>query len=183
VRILVAFGTRPEIIKLAPVCRALQRTGVDLDVFWSGQHIELAVGLLELFNIAATYNGSDIATETGLAGKFGLITGQIEKLLKAKAYDWISANLLNGLRSNFLDFSERALIVNANQLDFDSAIPGSDTLKTLVSIRRCGRTHYSPVLSTSPRFHSEILLSKQSFTLSYSYIVSAVATAPPTPPA
>jgi hypothetical protein len=34
----------------------------------------------------------------------------------------ISANLLNGLRPNFLDFSERALIVNANQLDFDSAI-------------------------------------------------------------
>jgi UDP-N-acetylglucosamine 2-epimerase len=32
-RILVAFGTRPEIIKLAPVCRALQRSGVDLDVF------------------------------------------------------------------------------------------------------------------------------------------------------
>jgi UDP-N-acetylglucosamine 2-epimerase (non-hydrolysing) len=88
-RILVAFGTRPEIIKLAPVCRALQRTGVDLDVFWSGQHIELAAGLLELFNIAVTYNGSDIATETGLAGKFGLITGQIEKLLKVKAYDWI----------------------------------------------------------------------------------------------
>jgi UDP-N-acetylglucosamine 2-epimerase len=47
------------------------------------------VGLLELFNIAVTYNGSDIATETGLAGKFGLITGQIEKLLKAKEYDWI----------------------------------------------------------------------------------------------
>jgi len=88
-RILVAFGTRPEIIKLAPVCRALQRTGVDLDVFWSGQHIELAVGLLELFNIAVTYNGSDIATETGLAGKFGLVTGQIERLLKAKEYDWI----------------------------------------------------------------------------------------------
>ena len=28
-RILVAFGTRPEIIKLGPVCRALQRTGLE----------------------------------------------------------------------------------------------------------------------------------------------------------
>ena len=88
-RILIAFGTRPEIIKLAPVCRALQRTGVDLDVFWSGQHIELAAGLLELFKITVTYNGSHIANETGLAGKFGLITSQIENLLKAKEYDWI----------------------------------------------------------------------------------------------
>jgi UDP-N-acetylglucosamine 2-epimerase len=88
-RILVAFGTRPEIIKLAPVCRALQRAGVDLDVFWSGQHIELAAGLLDLFKITVTYNGSDITNESGLAGKFGLMTRQIEQLLKTKDYDWI----------------------------------------------------------------------------------------------
>src|SRR5262249_7354967 len=90
-RILVAFGTRPEIIKLAPVYRALRRTGVDLDVFWSGQHIELAAGLLELFQISVTHNGSDIASETGLAGKFGLMTRQIERLLKTTAYDWIGS--------------------------------------------------------------------------------------------
>jgi UDP-N-acetylglucosamine 2-epimerase len=35
-RILVAFGTRPEIIKLAPVCRAIKRADVEFDVFWSG---------------------------------------------------------------------------------------------------------------------------------------------------
>ena len=34
----------------------------------------------------------------------------------------ISANLLYGLRPNFRDFSEYALINNANYLDFDSAI-------------------------------------------------------------
>ena len=88
-RILVAFGTRPEIIKLAPVCRALERTGVELDIFWSGQHVELAAGLLELFKLTVTYNGSDIGNEPGLAGKFGLMTCQIEKLLKAKSYHWI----------------------------------------------------------------------------------------------
>ena len=35
-RVLVAFGTRPEIIKLGPVCKALQQAGAELDVFWSG---------------------------------------------------------------------------------------------------------------------------------------------------
>lgn len=87
--ILVAFGTRPEIIKLGPVCRALQRAGVDLDVFWSGQHIELAAGLLDFFEIGVTHNGSQIMKEPGLAGKFCLICEQIEKLLHAKRYDWI----------------------------------------------------------------------------------------------
>lgn len=88
-RVLVAFGTRPEIIKLGPVCIALQRAGVDVDVFWSGQHIELAAGLLDLFGIDVTKNGSDIMKEPGLAGKFGLMTHQVERLLKSKHYDWI----------------------------------------------------------------------------------------------
>src|SRR6266508_4930009 len=43
--------------------------------------------------------------------------------VNASRHSEISANLLNGLRSNFRDFSERALIDNANHLDFDSAIP------------------------------------------------------------
>jgi UDP-N-acetylglucosamine 2-epimerase len=88
-RILVAFGTRPEIIKLGPVYRALQRTGVELDAFWSGQHVELAKGLLDLFGIAVTHNGFDIVDEPGLASKVGLMTRQIERLLKARSYDWI----------------------------------------------------------------------------------------------
>ena len=37
-RILVAFGTRREIIKLGPVCQALRRKQrVTMDVFWTGQ--------------------------------------------------------------------------------------------------------------------------------------------------
>src|SRR5262249_17235543 len=158
-RILVAFGTRPEIIKLAPVCRALQRSGVDLDVFWSGQHIELAVGLLELFNIAVTYNGSDIATEFGLAGKFGLITGQIEKLLKAKAYDWIvvqgdtttaaaaaTAGFLNrvpvahveaGLRANDLNWPWREEF-NRRVITLGSALHFSPTRKSRDNLLREG---------------------------------------------
>jgi UDP-N-acetylglucosamine 2-epimerase len=88
-RVLVAFGTRPEIIKLGPVCKALQDAGAELDVFWSGQHIELAAGLLDFFGISVTHNGSQIVEEQGLAGKFGRMTKQVEKILRAKAYDWI----------------------------------------------------------------------------------------------
>jgi UDP-N-acetylglucosamine 2-epimerase len=89
-RILIAFGTRPEIIKFGPVYRALCRQpGVQVDVFWSGQHIELAAGLLDLFGIDVTHNGSAIMTEPGLAGKFGLMAQQIEHILRGTRYDWI----------------------------------------------------------------------------------------------
>jgi UDP-N-acetylglucosamine 2-epimerase len=89
-RVLIAFGTRPEIIKLGPVYRALRRQpGVQVDVFWSGQHIELAAGLLDLFEIDVTHNGSAIMSEPGLAGKFGLMAQQIEHILRGTQYDWI----------------------------------------------------------------------------------------------
>src|SRR5919109_4358531 len=88
-RVLVACGTRPEIIKLGPVCQALRDAGVDLDVFWSGQHIELAAGLFHLFKVKVTHNGNDIMGEPGLAAKFGLTTQQTEHILRTKRYHWI----------------------------------------------------------------------------------------------
>ena len=89
-RILVAFGTRPEIIKPGPVCQALQRRkDIDLSVFWSGQHIELAAGLLQLFEIDVTRNGSDVMREPGLASKFGRMTQEIDEELRSRRYEWL----------------------------------------------------------------------------------------------
>ncbi len=93
-RILIALGTRPEIIKLGPLYRTLRGMGAVPDVFWSGQHLELAAGLLDLFGIAITHHGNDIKQESGLAGKFGLMAQQIEKLLQAKKYDWPSSKAI-----------------------------------------------------------------------------------------
>ena len=89
-RVLLAFGTRPEIIKLGPVVQALKRIpGVELNVFWTGQHIELANGLLDLFDIPVTQTGNDVMEQTGLAGKFGLMAQQIESVLEKNRFDWL----------------------------------------------------------------------------------------------
>jgi UDP-N-acetylglucosamine 2-epimerase len=90
-RILVAFGTRPEIIKLGPVCQALRRKPqVTMDVFWSGQHLELAAGLLDLFDIPVTFNaGTSVMQQPGLGSKLGEMTRQIEQALLRGQYDWV----------------------------------------------------------------------------------------------
>ena len=51
-RVLCVFGTRPEVIKLAPVLRAL-KTRADLETFVvsSGQHTSLLYPFLGLFGI------------------------------------------------------------------------------------------------------------------------------------
>ena len=90
-RVLIAFGTRPEIIKLGPVWQALRkRDGVTVDAFWSGQHLELAEGLLDLFDIEVTFNsGKSVMQQPGLGSKLGEMTRQIERALLNGRYDWI----------------------------------------------------------------------------------------------
>jgi UDP-N-acetylglucosamine 2-epimerase len=90
-RILVAFGTRPEIIKLGPVCQALRRKQrVTMDVFWTGQHLELAAGLLDLFDIPVTFNaGTSVMHQPGLGSKLGEMARQIEHALLRAQYDWV----------------------------------------------------------------------------------------------
>ena len=51
-RVLCVFGTRPEVIKLAPVLRALRnRTDLEASVVSSGQHTSLLYPFLEFFGI------------------------------------------------------------------------------------------------------------------------------------
>ena len=89
-KILVTMGTRPEIIKLGPVCRQLaSRDGIELNVFWTGQHVELAAGLADLFQIRITHSGSEVMEQPGLGAKFGFMVRQIEDVLRADAYDWL----------------------------------------------------------------------------------------------
>jgi len=89
-RILIVLGTRPEIIKLGPICQALRhRQSAETRVFWTGQHTQLAFGLLELFDIRVSYTGTDVVDEPGIAGKFGRMAQQIEDVLRRGGYDWI----------------------------------------------------------------------------------------------
>lgn len=51
-KILVALGTRPEAVKLAPVVLALKERGFATEVLFSGQHHALARSVLDIFGIA-----------------------------------------------------------------------------------------------------------------------------------
>jgi UDP-N-acetylglucosamine 2-epimerase len=90
VRVLIALGTRPEIIKLGPVVREFRRRpGIVTDVFWSGQHVELAAGLFEVFDMSVTFRGEDIVGEVGLAGKLGRMVQRVGEILTKHQYEWV----------------------------------------------------------------------------------------------
>jgi UDP-N-acetylglucosamine 2-epimerase (non-hydrolysing) len=55
-KVLVCFGTRPELIKFAPMIKALERRGIDLVTVNTGQHTDLLLPLFDLFGIRPKYN-------------------------------------------------------------------------------------------------------------------------------
>jgi UDP-N-acetylglucosamine 2-epimerase len=64
IRVMIVFGTRPEVIKLAPVVRALRARGRTFSVStcFTAQHREMCDPLFRLFSIAPDYD-LDIMTE------------------------------------------------------------------------------------------------------------------------
>ena len=88
--VLFALGTRPEVIKLAPVCQALRRRPwASADVFWTGQHLELAAGLLDFFEIPVAFSATSVMQQMGLGSKLGEMARQLEHALLRQQYDWL----------------------------------------------------------------------------------------------
>ncbi|MGE0384094.1 MAG: non-hydrolyzing UDP-N-acetylglucosamine 2-epimerase [Gammaproteobacteria bacterium] len=88
--ILVVAGTRPEIIKLAPVVHALRvRAGVQARICMSGQHGALASEPLRLFGLEP-----DIALEPAppgipLAALVASLTQRLDAAIAAHPVDWV----------------------------------------------------------------------------------------------
>jgi UDP-N-acetylglucosamine 2-epimerase (non-hydrolysing) len=64
--ILVAFGTRPEAIKLAPVVEELCRASIDVKVCVTGQHREMLAQVLQLFDITPDVDLDVMTHDQGL---------------------------------------------------------------------------------------------------------------------
>lgn len=74
-KVAVIFGTRPEAIKMAPVVRALRdASGIDCQVWSTGQHREMLAQVLEIFDLRAD---EDLALMTPGQSLNGLFAGAV----------------------------------------------------------------------------------------------------------
>lgn len=85
--VLMIMGTRPEIIKLGPVYRELAaRNDVCVKTCWTGQHLELAKGLIELFGIDVTHKIGNVMSRTGLSEKTGQMLTLLGEFINGDSY-------------------------------------------------------------------------------------------------
>lgn len=87
--ILVAYGTRPEIIKLFPVVRELKRTGTPFKTLFTGQQTDLYADVKDLvpapdYSFAQHFSGAD--KHNTLAKSFIKICSAAEELFAAHKF-------------------------------------------------------------------------------------------------
>jgi len=76
VKILIVFGTRPEIIKLAPVIHALKGS-FDVKTLHTGQHVELAEDMIEFFRLKPDYNAECVLLAPDMEGIYECVDESI----------------------------------------------------------------------------------------------------------
>lgn len=82
--ILVAYGTRPEIIKLFPLVRELTRQKVPFQTLFAGQHLDLYRDVSDLMPAPDyTLDSSVCNVSTSLAQSFGRICDAVGKVISA----------------------------------------------------------------------------------------------------
>ncbi len=87
--ILVAYGTRPEIIKLFPVVRELQKNGIPFKTLFTGQQTDLYVDVKDLlpspdYSFAQHFSGAD--KHNTLAKSFIKICSAAEELFASHRF-------------------------------------------------------------------------------------------------
>lgn len=87
-KILVAFGTRPEAIKMAPVIHALKKQPhIEIRVLVSGQHREMLDQVLELFEIKPDYDLQVMQPKQSLADLTSRVMLGADHLFRAEFFD------------------------------------------------------------------------------------------------
>lgn len=151
-RTLMIFGTRPEIIKLGPVYRELHaRADTEAHVFWTGQHLDLADGLLELFDIRVTHHATDVMSRAGLPEKLGRMLELIDGILRTASYQSIivQGDTLSALAGAMAGFLNRIPVahVEAGLRTFDLEAPWPEEYARRV-IGVGAAYHFSPTVAS-----------------------------------
>jgi UDP-N-acetylglucosamine 2-epimerase (non-hydrolysing) len=89
-RVLCAFGTRPEAIKMAPVVTELRsRPGVDCSVAVTAQHREMLDEALELFGILPDHDLDLMTVGQTPSQVAARVLAEIDELLAKSEPDWV----------------------------------------------------------------------------------------------
>lgn len=105
-KVLLCLGTRPELIKVAPLVHEFARTGIQTTLLHTGQHADLLEPLFELFEIRPHHNLGVMLQGQTLNGLSARILERIDPILEQEQPDFVlvqgdTASALCGAQAAF----------------------------------------------------------------------------------
>jgi UDP-N-acetylglucosamine 2-epimerase (non-hydrolysing) len=91
VSVLCIVGTRPEVIKMAPVIKALRGRGISCRLLATAQHRHLLDGMLDQFGLTADWDLDAMRENQGLSALVGRILPELETIIKANSFQLVMA--------------------------------------------------------------------------------------------
>ena len=88
-KILICFGTRPEAIKMAPICLELAKQQVSFKVCVTGQHREMLDQVLEFFEITPDYDLNLMKPNQSLNELSSRILKEMGAIFKKHSFDLV----------------------------------------------------------------------------------------------
>lgn len=147
-KIICIIGTRPEVIKMAPVIRALCEDGrFRLTVLCSGQHRDLLAPLLEWFEITVDDNLAAMTEDQSLAMLTSRLMASFESYFSAAQPDLVMAQgdtttvMCAALASFYLRIPFAHVEAGLRSFDMDNPFP--EELNRVVA-SRLARFHFCP---------------------------------------
>lgn len=149
--VLALFGTRPEVIKLAPVIHGLQRDErFDVRVVSTSQHREMIAGLLELFSIRPDHDLQVIQPDQSLTDISTRTLVGLERVLRDGSPDilLIQGDTTSAFAGALAAFYRKIAVghVEAGLRSFDKLHPFPEEINRRL-ISAVGDLHFAPTAS------------------------------------
>jgi UDP-N-acetylglucosamine 2-epimerase (non-hydrolysing) len=148
------FGTRPEVIKMAPVIHELlkKKDRVQIHVVCSGQHRELLYPLIDWFELKVDFNLDVMEQNQNLNMLSSKLMREFSELLRREHYDCIIAqgDTTTVLMSAIAAFYEKVPFahVEAGLRTFDRHLPFPEEMNRVLT-GKVASLHFAPTQSSS----------------------------------
>ncbi|MCD9505343.1 non-hydrolyzing UDP-N-acetylglucosamine 2-epimerase [Photobacterium phosphoreum] len=157
-KVLIITGTRPEVIKMAPVFHALKKKKVYVDWCHTGQHEELAIQAFNIFNIIPTHvllrpDGNNITTL--LSG----LMNSVQEVIESQRYRAVlvhgdTTTTLAGAKAAFYNQIPIIAHIEAGLRSGDLYHPFPEESNRIL-VSKLATKHYAPTLSAYAALVSE----------------------------
>ena len=113
-KILILFGTRPEVIKLAPVAIELQRKGVETFLCNTEQQKELSNQTLFFFNLASDVNLDVMRINQDLSSLAGILIQKLSELFDKEdfAATIVQGDTMSAFCGAFVSFLKKVPVIH-----------------------------------------------------------------------